>query len=88
VKRPSPYAWRLLIQRCGARLFINSYLNRQDSIALNLMIKKAGMGLNATGDLMESASQHLSENDFDLDAFSSHASPVWLYPTGGDTTHD
>jgi hypothetical protein len=42
-----------LIQRCGASLFINSYLNRQDSIALNLMIKKAGMGLKATGDLME-----------------------------------
>ena len=66
-KRPSTYAWRLLIQRCGASLFINTYLNRQDSIALNLMIKKAGMGLKATGDLMESASQHLSEGDFDLD---------------------
>lgn len=66
-KRPSTHAWRLLIQRCGASLFINSYLNRQDSIALNLMIKKAGMGLKATGDLMESASQHLSESDFDLD---------------------
>jgi hypothetical protein len=66
-KRPSSHAWRLLIQRCGASLFINSYLNRQDSIALNLMIKKAGMGLKATGDLMESASQHLSESDFDLD---------------------
>jgi hypothetical protein len=66
-KRPSLVAWRLLIQRCGASLFINSYLNRQDSIALNLMIKKAGMGIKATGDLMESASQHLSENDFDLD---------------------
>jgi hypothetical protein len=66
-KRPSTYAWRLLIQRCGASLFINTYLNRQDSIALNLMIKKAGMGLKATGDLMENASQHLSEGDFDLD---------------------
>jgi hypothetical protein len=32
-KRPSTYAWRLLIQRCGASLFINSYLNRQDSLA-------------------------------------------------------
>src|SRR3954447_16601925 len=30
-KRPSFHAWRLLIQRCGASLFINSYLNRQDS---------------------------------------------------------
>ncbi len=66
-KRPSTYAWRLLIQRCGASLFINTYLNRQDSIALNLMIKKAGMGLQASGDLMENASQHLSEGDFDID---------------------
>jgi len=66
-KRPSTYAWRLLIQRCGASLFINSYLNRQDSLALNLMIKKAGMGLKASGDLMETTAQHLSESDFDLD---------------------
>lgn len=66
-KRPSTYAWRLLVQRCGASLFINSYLNRQDSIALNLMIKKAGMGLKAGGDLMEGAAHHLSETDFDLD---------------------
>jgi hypothetical protein len=66
-KRPSTYAWRLLIQRCGARLFVNTYLNRQDSIALNLTIKKAGMGLKASGDLMENASQHLAEGDFDLD---------------------
>ncbi len=66
-KRPSWHAWKLLIQRCGASLFINSYLNRQDSLALNLMIKKAGMGMQATGDLMENASHHLSESDFDLD---------------------
>lgn len=66
-KRPSWHAWRLLIQRCGASLFINSYLNRRDSLALNLMIKKAGMGLYAAGDLMENASHHFSESDFDLD---------------------
>ena len=66
-KRPSWHAWRLLIQRCGASLFINSYMNRQDSLALNLMIKKAGMGLYASGDLMEGAAHHLSESDFDLD---------------------
>ncbi|HSU61390.1 MAG TPA: hypothetical protein VLI55_18925 [Bryobacteraceae bacterium] len=66
-KRPSWSTWRLLIQRCGASLFINSYLNRQDSLALNLMIKKAGMGIYATGDLMGGAAQHLSESDFDLD---------------------
>jgi hypothetical protein len=66
-KRPSWHAWRLLIQRCGASLFINSYLNRQDSLALNLMIKKAGMGMQASGDLMENAAHHLSQSDFDLD---------------------
>jgi hypothetical protein len=66
-KRPSWHAWKLLIQRCGASLFINSYMNRQDSLALNLMIKKAGMGLYASGDLMEAASHHLSDSDFDLD---------------------
>jgi hypothetical protein len=66
-KRASAHTWRLLIQRCGASLFINSYLNRQDSLALNLIIKKAGMGLQASGDLMESTAQHLSESDFDLD---------------------
>lgn len=66
-KRPSWHAWRLLIQRCGGSLFINTYLNRQDSMALNLMIKKAGMGLYAAGDLMEGAATHLSENDIDLD---------------------
>lgn len=66
-KRPSWHAWRLLVQRCGASLFLNSYLNRQDSLALNLMIKKAGMGLYATGDLMEEASHHISDSDFDLD---------------------
>ncbi len=66
-KRPSWHTWRLLIQRCGASLFINSYLNRQDSLALNLMIKKAGMGMYAAGDLMEGAATHLSDSDFDLD---------------------
>jgi hypothetical protein len=66
-KRPSWHAWRLLIQRCGASLFINSYLNRQDSLALNLMIKKAGMGLYAAGDLMDYTATRLSENNIDLD---------------------
>ncbi|HZQ55998.1 MAG TPA: hypothetical protein VFB14_27640 [Bryobacteraceae bacterium] len=66
-KRPSWHAWKLLIQRCGASLFLNTYLNRQDFLALNLMIKKAGMGLAAAGDVMEGAATHLSESDFDLD---------------------
>jgi hypothetical protein len=77
-KRPSFHAWRMLIQRCGASLFVNSYLNRQDSLALNLMIKKAGMGMKAGGDLMEYASQHLSQHDFDLDeALNLHHSGIF-----------
>lgn len=66
-KRPSWHAWRLLIQRCGASLFINSYLNRHDALMLNLLIKKAGMGLHAAGDVLEAGANHLSEQDIDLD---------------------
>jgi hypothetical protein len=66
-KRPSGHAWRMLIQRCGASLFINSYLNRQDSLMLNLLIKKTGMGLNAAGDLMQAGASHLADSDIDLD---------------------
>ena len=66
-KRPSFHTWKLLIQRCGASLFINSYLNRHDALLLNLMIKKAGMGLHAAGDVMDAGIQHLSDQDIDLD---------------------
>ena len=66
-KRPSLHTWKLLVQRCGASLFINSYLNRHDALLLNLMIKKAGMGLHAAGDVMDAGIQHLSDQDIDLD---------------------
>ncbi|MDQ2947019.1 MAG: hypothetical protein M3Y27_13920, partial [Acidobacteriota bacterium] len=66
-KRPSLHTWKLLIQRCGASLFLNSYLNRHDALLLNLMIKKAGMGLHAAGDVMDAGIQHLSDQDIDLD---------------------
>jgi hypothetical protein len=66
-KRPSFHTWKLLIQRCGASLFINSYLNRHDALMLNLMIKKAGMGLHAAGDVLDAGIQHLSDQDIDLD---------------------
>lgn len=66
-KRPSPGAWRLLIERCGASLFVNQYLTRQDTLLLNLAVKKAGLGLHAAGDAMDSAAHHLTSNDLDLD---------------------
>jgi hypothetical protein len=66
-KRPSPAAWRLLIQRCGASLFVNQYLTRQDTLLLNLAIKKAGLGLHAAGDALDSAAQQLTSHDLDFD---------------------
>lgn len=66
-KRPSLAVWRMLIQRCGASLFVNHYLTRQDALLLNLAIKKAGLGLHAAGDAMDSAAQHLTSHDLDLD---------------------
>ena len=66
-KRPSLAAWRLLIERCGASLFVNQYLTRQDALLLNLAVKKAGLGLHAAGDALDSAAQHLTSNDLDLD---------------------
>jgi hypothetical protein len=66
-KRPSLAVWTLLIQRCGASLFVNHYLTRQDALLLNLAVKKAGLGLHAAGDAMDSAAQHLTSHDLDLD---------------------
>jgi len=66
-KRPSLGAWKLLIERCGASLFVNQYLTRQDALLLNLAVKKAGLGLHAAGDAMDSAAQHLTSHDLDLD---------------------
>ena len=66
-KRPSLAAWRLLIERCGASLFVNQYLTRQDAMLLNLAVKKAGLGLHAAGDAMDSVAQQLTSHDLDLD---------------------
>lgn len=66
-KRPSLGAWRLLIERCGASLFVNQYVTRQDALILNLAIKKAGLGLQAAGDAMDSVTQQLTAGDMDLD---------------------
>lgn len=66
-KRPSSSTWRLLLERCGASLFVNSYLSRQDALLLNLAVKKMGLGLHAAGDAMDAAVQHLTSHDVDLD---------------------
>jgi hypothetical protein len=66
-KRPSMAAWRMLAQRAGASIFINSYLSRRDELLVNLAIKKAGIGLQAAGDALDSAAHSLTDGDIDLD---------------------
>ncbi|MBM3740898.1 MAG: hypothetical protein FJW39_34575 [Acidobacteria bacterium] len=66
-KRPSFHTWKLLLQRTAASLFVNSYLTRQDALLVNLAIKKAGIGLQAAGDVLDSAASQLTDHDIDLD---------------------
>ncbi len=66
-KRPSLHAWRLLLQQCGASLFVNSYLTRQDAMLVSLAIKKSGIGLHAVGDAMDTAATSIADHDLDLD---------------------
>lgn len=66
-KRPSFHTWKLLLQRAAASLFVNSYLTRQDALLVNLAIKKAGIGLQAAGDVLDSAASQLTDHDIDLD---------------------
>jgi len=63
-KRPSLAAWRLLIERCGASLFVNQYLSRQDALLINLALKKTALGLHAAGD---AAVPQITSTDLDLD---------------------
>ena len=66
-KQPSLAAWRLLLTRCGASLFVNTYLSRQDAVWVTLAIKKAAMGFQAAGDIAEELSHSLDAADIDLD---------------------
>ncbi len=66
-KRPSLAAWRLLIERCGASLFVNQYLSRQDALLINLALKKTALGLHAAGDAADAAMQQITSTDLDLD---------------------
>ena len=66
-KQPSLAAWRLLLARCGASLFVNTYLSRQDAVWVTLAIKKAAMGFQAAGDVAGEAADALDAGDLDLD---------------------
>jgi hypothetical protein len=66
-KQPSFAAWRLLLARCGASLFVNTYLSRQDAVWVTLAIKKAAMGFQAAGDVAGEMADTLDAGDLDLD---------------------
>lgn len=60
-KKPSRRTWREISARTSASLFINTYLNREDTFAIAFVIRRAAMGLAWTGDLAQDASDMLSE---------------------------
>lgn len=52
-KKPSLAAWREIVTRTSASLFLNTYLNGEDTFALDFAIRKAAIGLNWAGDATE-----------------------------------
>jgi hypothetical protein len=60
-KKPSRGTWRAIWARTSESLFINTYLNREDTLAIQFFIRRAAMGLEWTGGLIQDASDMLSE---------------------------
>ena len=69
-KRPNLRVWLILLQRTGASLFFNTYLNRDQLWELTLAVKKAALGLQAVGEVSDQVSDWLANVDPDeyLDA--------------------
>jgi hypothetical protein len=68
-KRPNlPLTLRML-QRCLASLFVNLYLNGSDAIEINVLIRKAALGVELSAALLDEARETIGDIDFsDLDA--------------------
>lgn len=64
-KRPSPRAWIEMLKRTSASLFLNTYVSREDTLYLNLAIRKAALGLEMASDSMEEAAGALADIDWD-----------------------
>jgi hypothetical protein len=60
-KRPSLGMWKELLTRTASSLFVNSYMNQSDSLAVKLAIKKMGMGLEAASDLLDHAATSIGD---------------------------
>jgi hypothetical protein len=64
-KRPSLRTWLILLQRTGASLFFNTYLNREQLWELTLVVKKAALGLQAVSEVSDQVSDWLANVDTD-----------------------
>jgi hypothetical protein len=64
-KRPSPGVWIELLKRTSASLFLNTYVSREDALYLNLMIRKAAMGLEVASDATQELGASLADIDWD-----------------------
>jgi hypothetical protein len=62
-KRPSLGMWVELFKRCGASLFFNTYLNREETMGVSFAIKQAGLGIHAAGEMLGEGGHALSDLD-------------------------
>ncbi len=61
-KRPSLSVWKQMLARTGSSLFLNSYLNQNQSLSLRIAIKRMGMGLEAASDALNHAATVIGEH--------------------------
>jgi len=64
-KEPSLKTWLELFRRTGASLFINTYLNREDTLAVSFAVKKAAMGVATLSEFVDEVGDSIGEIDFD-----------------------
>jgi hypothetical protein len=64
-KKPGLRTWINLVQRCGASLFWNTYLNRGECLSLSVGIKQAGIGVQAASELVGQGADLIGELDMD-----------------------
>jgi hypothetical protein len=62
-KRPSLGTWREISGRTSASLFLNTYLNREDTFAISFAIRRLAMGLDLVGDALEETGEMLSGDE-------------------------
>lgn len=66
-KRPTLPVTLRIARNAAAALFVNLFLNREDVISLNVIIRKVAFGIEGMAAGTEELTHHLSEPDLDLD---------------------